>query len=354
MGGKVLPTRAIAVAACLAAILVLGCGSSSSSSGPHRGGRRTETTELPTGVGMRAPISRVVVARRFRTSRGRPPGSEGVGSKGCVKEEGQGELGIYTDTPEPSCVQVTGREPVLIVNRTTAYHRSEGRPIEVRLGPYRARLLPQQAARFGPVGRFLGRGLHTAFDDRGRLGVLIEPANCGIFDAAPGEPLCFPKERASRLRRWHVAVARENAPACRGSDLAVSVDRHTETAAGTVYSKLDVVNRSRRSCNVAGVPRVTALARGGKSVAAAEPFPLLRPHSRPGHRRTWLRGGGGSGVSFTVTHADGGTSGSCALARTSGLSVTMPGTAHTQFVSLPMSYCPPPRGALALRVGRTE
>jgi hypothetical protein len=32
----------------------------------------------------------------------------------------------------------------------------------------------------------------------------------------------------------------------------------------------------------------------------------------------------------------------------------MPGTAHTQFVPLPMSYCPPPHGALALRVGRTE
>jgi hypothetical protein len=165
---------------------------------------------------MRAPISKVVVAQRFRTSRGRPPGSEGVGSKGCIKEESRGEIGIYTDPPAPSCVQVTGREPLLIVNRTSAYHRSEGRRIEVRLGPYRARLLPQQAARFGPVGRFLGRGLHTAFDDRGRLGVLIEPADCGIFDASPGEPLCFQKERASRLRRWHVAVAREDAAPCRG------------------------------------------------------------------------------------------------------------------------------------------
>jgi hypothetical protein len=303
---------------------------------------------------MRASISKVVVARRFRTWSGRPRGSEAVGSKGCVKEEGDGEIGIYTDTPEPSCVQVTGREPVLIVNRTTAYHRSEGKAIEVGLGPYRVRLLPQQAARFGPVGRFLGRGLHTAFDDRGRLGVLIEPADCGIFQASPGEPLCFQRERASRLRRWHVALAREHAPACHGSSLLVSVDRHTEDAAGTIYSKLVVVDRSRRSCNVAGVPRVTAVDGAGKVIATAKAIPLLHPRSRPDHRRTWLRGGGGGGVSFTVTHADGSSSGRCGLARASGLWVTMPGTAQTQFVPLPMSYCPSPRSALELRVGRTE
>jgi hypothetical protein len=304
---------------------------------------------------MEAPISKVVVARRFRPWSGRPVGTETVGSKGCAKEEGNGEIGIYTDTPEPSCVQVTGRADVLIINRTGAYHRSEGHPLTVRLGPYRARLLPQQEARFGPVARFLGRGFHSVVVDRsGHLGVLIEPANCGLFSAEPGEPLCFRRERAARLRRWHVALARRHAPACSGSAFIVSVDRHTEDAAGTIYSKLDVVNRSRRSCNVAGVPRVAAVDPRGKDVAIGEPVPLLRPHSRPDHRRTWLRGDGGGGVSFTVTHADGGTFGRCRLVRTSGLRVTMPGTAHTQLVPLPMRYCPPPRGALALRVGRTE
>jgi Protein of unknown function (DUF4232) len=358
MGRKGLSGRVTAgiAAASLAAVVISGCGSgsSSSSSSPGQGGHPADTAEPSTGVGMRAPISKVVVAQRSRPWKGRPRGSEAVGSKGCVKEEGRGEIGVYTDTPEPTCVQVTGRQGVLIVNRTGAYHRSEGKPIEVGLGPYRARLLPQQAAHFGPVGRFLGRGLHTAFDDRGRLGVLIEPADCGIFQASPGEPLCFRRERASRLRRWHVAVVRENAPPCRGSDLVISVDRRTEDAAGTIYSKLDVANRSRSPCNVAGVPRVTALDTAGKVVATARAIPLLRPRSRPDHRRTWLRGGGGGGVSFTVTHADGSTFGRCGLAWTSGLRVTMPDTAHTQFVPLPMGYCPPPRGALALRVGRTE
>ena len=131
------------------------------------------------------------------------------------------------------------------------------------------------------------------------------------------------------------------------------MDSRTQVAAGTVYSKLDVVNRSRRSCNVAGVPRVTAVDRDGHPVATAEPVPLLRPHSRPGHRRTWLRGDGGGGVSFTVTHADGSAFGRCGLALTTGLRVTMPAAEHAQLVTLPMSYCPS-HGGLALKVGRTE
>ena len=54
----------------------------------------------------------------------------------------------YTDVRSPSCVRLTGRQRVLMVNRTTAYRRSEGRSIVVRLGPYSARLRPQQAALF--------------------------------------------------------------------------------------------------------------------------------------------------------------------------------------------------------------
>jgi hypothetical protein len=357
MGKGTVATVAIAL---LLLVALAGCGSASNStarSGRSRQATPTEVSQTPEpGVGMSAPISKVVVARRFRSWSGRPPGEEETGSKGCTQEEGRGEINVYTDVAEPLCVRVTGEEPVLVVNRTSAYRRREGAPFVVTLGPYRARILPQQAARFGPVGRFLGRGLHDAVLGHGgqHVGVQIEPRDCATFRPGPGEPLCFKKERAGRIRRWHVALAREHAPACDGSSLVVSVDRHTEDAAGTIYSKLDVVNRSRRSCNVAGVPRVTAVGRSGTVVATARAVPLLHPHSRPDHRRTWLRGGGGGGVSFTVTHADGGTYGRCRLARTSGLRVTMPGTAQTRFVPLPMSYCPPPRGGLGLRVGRTE
>ncbi len=52
-----------------------------------------------------------------------------------------------------------------------------------------ARLLPQQAALFGPVGRFLGRGYQTATIDRsGRIGVLVLPNGCAILGPEPGEP----------------------------------------------------------------------------------------------------------------------------------------------------------------------
>jgi hypothetical protein len=47
---------------------------------------------------MRAPISKVVVARRFKSWHGRAGGEEEVGSLGCGKEEGNGDIGIYTDT----------------------------------------------------------------------------------------------------------------------------------------------------------------------------------------------------------------------------------------------------------------
>ncbi|MDX6609149.1 MAG: hypothetical protein QOF85_1074 [Solirubrobacterales bacterium] len=121
-----------------------------------------------------------------------------------MPQKGRGEIGIYTDVSAPGCVRITGRQRVMIVNRTTAYRRSEGRPIVVRLGPYSARLLPQQAALFGPVGRFLGRGYQTAtIDPSGRIGVLVLPNECAILRPEPGEPLCFKKDRPGRLRRWH-------------------------------------------------------------------------------------------------------------------------------------------------------
>lgn len=189
----------------LVVVPLAGCGAGSNSPGSgsaHGGPVQNNASQRDQGVGMSAPISKVVVARRTRPWSSRPRGTESIGSKGCTQEKGHGEIGIFTDLPEPTCVRVTGREPVLIVNRTSAYQSSEGRPIVVRLGPYRARLLPQQAARFGPVGRFLGRGFHQAVVGRGgRLGVLILPKDCAILRPEPGEPLCFAKDRSGRPRR---------------------------------------------------------------------------------------------------------------------------------------------------------
>jgi Protein of unknown function (DUF4232) len=326
-----------------------------SSTGPAPAHELAPKPKPEPGVGMTAPISKVVVARRFRAWSGRPLGEEETGSKGCMQEEGHGEINVYTDVPSPLCVRVTGDEPVLIVNRSTAYRRSEGSPLVVTLGPYRARILPQQAARFGPVGRFLGRGLHDAVLGHGgqNLGVQIEPKDCAIFRPGPGEPLCFKKDRAGRLRRWRRTVARMGAPACRGSDLAIIAPRHSGLAAGTAYSQLRIVNRSSRPCTVAGVPAVVAIGSGGKTVGRGEEDPGLRPGSPDVGRLRVKLAAGGSAI-FEVAHADGGTFGACKLAETRGLRVSVPAAGPARFVALPMGYCPPPRGGLGLRVGRIE
>jgi Protein of unknown function (DUF4232) len=342
--------RALVLIALTAITLaVAGCGSGRKLT--TLGGEETEVSSP--GIGMSAPISKVVVARRYKTLSGRPAGTESVGSKGCAKAEGNGEISLFTDEPEPLCVQVTSAADVLIVNRTEAYHRSEGEPVTVRLGPYRARILPQQAARFGPVGRSLGRGFHQAIVGRfQRLGVLVEPKGCGIFRAKVGEPLCFRGERAARLRHWRRYQRRVHQPPCPDSDLSISVDRHRQFAHGTAYSRLDVTNLSRRSCTVIGVPRVEAVDRKGVTVGKGEPVPLLRPHTRGGVERVWLPGGGAA--HFTVTHAEGMPGGGCRPARAYGLRVTLPGARRAQTVPLAMRYCRRPPGTPELRVGRLE
>ena len=178
---------------------VFGCGSDTSSTGASteddRNGPATTAGNRPQGVGQAAPISKVIVARRTEPWHGRLPGRESNGARGCQMRGGQRpQIGLFTDLPAPGCIRVTGHQQVLIVNRTSAYRRSEGMPLVVRLGPYSARLLPQQAALFGPVGRFLGRGLHHAMVNGGnRSGVLVLPRDCAILRPQPGEPLCFEK-----------------------------------------------------------------------------------------------------------------------------------------------------------------
>jgi hypothetical protein len=342
----------------LVAGALAGCGSGDSSTGyattyPRNTSEHSTAGRRDRGVGQAAPIAKVIVARRVGPWRGPRPGTETNGASGCMPEEGRGEIGIYTDLPSPGCIRVTGRQRVMIVNRTTAYRRSEGTPIVVRLGPYSARLLPQQAALFGPVGRFLGRGHQEAtINHRQRVGILVLPNDCAILRPEPGEPLCFKKDRPGRRRRWRHTLARLHAPACRGADLVISTEGHSEVAAGTVYSKLLITNLSRHACTVAGVPGVVAIDRRGRSVGRAEAVPHLRPESRGGRRRVRLRGEDEATVE--VTHYDGIGSGHCRFTLTYGLRVTLPGTGPTQVVPLPMGYCASSQGGIELKVGRIE
>lgn len=337
----------LAVISLLAALLT-GCGSGTSETsgstaprGPPSSGSMHRARRPSPGVGMTAPISKVVVAHRWRAWPGHPSGAETTAASGCQPEEGRGEINIFTDVPAPSCVRITGRQRVLIVNRTAAYHRRQGKPLLVRFGPYSARILPQQGALFGPVGRFFGRGLQTAtLNHRQRVFVLVLPNDCGLFHPQPGEPLCFKHDRA-------------RAPACRGSDISLRPARHSYIGSGgTIYTTLRLTNRSRRPCTVAGVPKVVGVDRDGKALGVAERVPRLRLGSKGGGRRVKL--GGGESVTFVVTHYDGIGAGRCKLASTYGLRVTIPGTGSRRVVPYPMGYCPAPRAGLGLRVGRIE
>jgi hypothetical protein len=355
--------RGVAVVVLAVALLLPGCGSGSNSTNGSTERKEaspsgTSAPEFPHGVGPGAPISKIIVARRTGPWHGRPLGLESNGSKGCAEQEGRrAEIGLYTDVPEPTCVRVTERQRVLIVNRTGAYRRSEGHVTVVGLGPYSARLLPQQAVLFGPVGRFLGRGLHQAtIDGSGRVGVLVLPKDCAIARFEPGEALCFRKDRLARRRRFAREQSRlsAQAPRCRDSDLVVwKAAGHSGVAAGTVYDQLTITNLSDRACTLSGVPALVAIDQDGRRIEKARAVPELKPTGRNPRRVITLRRTGGS-AEFELTHYDGIGAGRCKFALTYGLRVKLPGARSARTVPFPLDYCPSPRGGLGLRVGRIE
>jgi hypothetical protein len=250
---------------------------------------------------------------------------------------------------------VSAGEPVSVVNRTGAHHRSDGHPVPVRLGPYRARLRPQQAIRFAPAGRFLAGGYHQVKigSGRGGVGILVLPSDCAIRRPEPGEPLCFAGDRAGRLRRWHRTVGRTGAPACPGPDLSVSSERHSSIGAGgTIYTRFFITDRSPRPCTLAGIPKVVGLDRKGRDVGVGEPVPLLSIGSKGGRLR--VRIGPGEPATFLVAHYDGIGAGSCDFTTTAGVRVSIPGAGARNLVAATMEYCPAPDAGLGLRVGRIE
>jgi hypothetical protein len=333
-----------------------GCGSTSTPTARREKPQPLAATHKSSpGIGWKAPITKTVAPRHLAAGVGRLPGVEVLGASPCMPEEGHGEIGIFTDVPQPGCVRVAGAEPVLIVNRTEAYHRSEGQPVTVRLGPYRARLRPQQAIRIAPAGRFLEPGYHhvTLGAGPGGVGILVLPKDCAINRPEPGEPLCFSQDKAGRLRRWRRTLAKMGAPACRGGDLTVAAERHSSIGSGgTIYTRLFVTNHSRRPCTVAGVPKVAGVDRDGKVVGVAASRPNIRPGAKGGRRRVKLRPGGSA--TFDVVHYDGIGAGRCKFTSTYGLRVRIPGAGPHRFVHYRFEYCPAADAGLGLRVGKIE
>lgn len=149
------------------------------------------------------------------------------------------------------------------------------------------------------------------------------------------------------------ALAGSRRPAaCASNELAVHPGRHPVRVAGTVYTKVLVVVYSPYPCTLAGVPAVAALGRGGGVVESARPVPGLRPgHRRRGRVVTLAEG---HPAFFFVAHDDGTGYSRCSSARTRALRVRPPGMRWRTVVAYRMSYCPPPEGDLGLQVGRIE
>lgn len=145
--------------------------------------------------------------------------------------------------------------------------------------------------------------------------------------------------------------ARRRPAACQSNQLAIHPERSAR-AAGTVLTKFLVVVYSPYPCTLAGFPAVVALGRGGRVVEAARPVPDVRP----GHhwRRRVVTLGTGRPAFFFIAHHDGIGSSRCRSALTHGLRVRLPGMRRRTLVAYRMGYCPPPKGDLALRVGRLE
>jgi hypothetical protein len=257
----------------------------------------------------------VIVARRTKPWRGRPAGSETNGARGCPMQDGRGEIRIYTDVSAPSCVRVTGRQRVMIVNRTTAYRRSEGRRLLIRLGPYSARLRPQHAALFGPVGRFLGTRASLRDDQPHGAGRNYAGAEAVCDPETGGGATALLQERPAGLQRRRPCHLGEGSLRGRRGDGLFEPDDH---------QRLSPVPAQSRECH----RWRPSTAKVGRWVPPKR-FPCCG-------------------------HYDGIGSGRCKPAVSYGLRVTVPGTGHTEVVRLPLSYCPSPHGGLRLRVGRIE
>lgn len=137
-----------AIAIALLALLAAGCGSGSgtttSATAPRIASKPSPHRKPEPGLGMSAPISKVIHAGRTGPRRELVPGFQGNGASGCPDPEGRPEIGLYTDVPAPRCVRATPTQHLLVVNRSAAYRRSEGHPEVVSLGPFSARLLPSR------------------------------------------------------------------------------------------------------------------------------------------------------------------------------------------------------------------
>lgn len=285
-------------------------------------------------------VQKLVLAHRDpeapRVEQGHRPHSEA----GCVEPGGGRVKTVYLRSEGETCVRVAPRDRLLFVNviGTGPGHEEPG-GTEVSAGPYEAWVGIGRSALFpAPVGTYLGLGSHRVKTgaDTTEPWVLVLPEGCQVEDTKPGESLCFAAD----------------APSCQSTGLALHAARGG-AGAGTYYEPILVVNRSRRTCTVAGFPRVRAIDAGGRRIGAAfetEGSATTMTGNHP--RRIALEPGAAATFEMNSGDAANYPRSACHPRKATTLEVTIPGAGGTP-LSLPVELEVCARGG-NVRVGRIE
>lgn len=319
MGRRVLP------AALTVALLALpaGCGGGSS-------------TVVKTVTTAPAPAQSLVIAHRAAEGPRLAPGEGTQGAGDCTEAGGGGVKTIRLRSTGESCVRAAPRDRLLFVNETGigAHHR-EPNPVELGLGDYKAWAGIGKSALFPTAGSFLGPGLHPVDTGAGAatVDVLVLPEGCALHDPEPGEGLCFAA----------------GAPPCPGPKLLVRAGR-AGAAAGTIYQRFEVVNRSRATCTVSGFPHIVALDAHGHPIGPPARLDHLLTTMSGNHPRRIALAPGGIAV-FEMNYGEAANySPPCGARKTAALRITIPPSGPPQRVPYEMERCP----EQGLNVGRIE
>jgi hypothetical protein len=234
--------------ALLAAVLVAGCGG---------GGGTTSTVTTTVTTAAPAPVQELALARRDPEAVRRPEAGDHRSPVDCRPVKGGEVKTIPLRSVSAGCFEVAPRDRLLFVNSGVDSRHEEPNQVHVSLGGWEATVGVGESALFPRmISDYLGIGLHSVYTNATvqRPSILVLPEGCAVKDPKAGESLCFAA----------------GAPPCRSSELAIHAARNG-AAGGTSYQSFLLVNRSGRTCTIAGFPKVTPIDAAGRPLDP--PFP---------------------------------------------------------------------------------
>lgn len=241
---------------------------------------------------------------------------------------------VFLRSEGETCVRVAPRDRLLFVDAT-----GSGGGAEVSLGSFQAYIGIGGSALFpAPVGTYLGLGSHRAQTgaDATAPWILVLPEGCQVKDTEPGESLCFAA----------------GAPPCHAGGLALH-QGGGGGALGTDYQHVLLVNRSARTCSVAGYPEVQAVDAEGGAIGVPFHTGASTPSDTGGHPRTiTLEPGAAATFEMNTGTAANHPRSTCRPRKADHVKVTIPGAGDSP-LSLPYELEVCARGG-NVSVGRIE